>query len=699
MRHVYYLVNIKQFIFKMLILITLTSLSSLAQADPKLISTVGQSSLINEVLDIAIDSLGNNYIFEYEYLKYSSEPKAIIVKKINNEGLLISQSRVNDRYLYSPVINKKNEFYTINYKPDGLIIKKWSATWDLILKWKIPLRSYDYSAKLVIDSKNQVYVKLKHSIKIYNENGVFIRAIKGYFHKKSLTIISPFISLSHISINKKDNLVISESRTYNSSVILSINNNGQLLRPILKRNQEFNVVANDENNNIYVSMYNCGCIHKFSQTGLMPKILSKKGSEKGQLYSPTIIKFDNVGNLIIADSGNYRIQKFNSAFQAAWTYGDQLGYLKYSTGHVVDSQGNIYVIDRGHHRIQKFSSNGSALKAWGSYGLKNGQFIYPETIKIDLADNIYVQDNYKARIQTFSNDGVYLGEYKNKLPNFDKNGNAYHLITKKNPNTQATSSYLQKIKPDGRIQEFSLRYLDSNPCTGSVAFDSQANIYILSCSYEDNYDENSSRTLMFSHTIYLYKINSETGSIVKKTLLDYGEGSPPTYDIVIDERDLLYVKGNSFNNFTFVSNFVLNTDFELIGSLKNLSYYFIYTINNKLYLKEDFYEDVIQVYETPSNLKAPLFTSIDKLASQGELELKWQDRTDNETGFKLQRCTGESCSNFSTIALLNPNTSSVKLLKSADFKLGSIYRFRLTALKDEEESLSAADREVAFNPY
>ena len=76
MRHIYYLVNIKQFIFKMLILITLTSLNSLAQADPKLISTVGQSSLINEVRDIATDSLGNNYIFEHEYSKLTSEPTA-----------------------------------------------------------------------------------------------------------------------------------------------------------------------------------------------------------------------------------------------------------------------------------------------------------------------------------------------------------------------------------------------------------------------------------------------------------------------------------------------------------------------------------------------------------------------------------------------------------------------------------------------
>lgn len=145
----------------------------------------------------------------------------------------------------------------------------------------------------------------------------------------------------------------------------------------------------------------------------------------------------------------------------------------------------------------------------------------------------------------------------------------------------------------------------------------------------------------------------------------------------------------------FVSNFVLNTDFELIGSLKDKSYHFIHTINNKLYLK-GYNEDFIQVYETPSNLKAPLFTSVDKLSNQGELELKWQDRTDNETGFKLQRCTGASCSNFATIALLGPNTSSVKLLKPTDFKLGNIYRFRLTALKNEEESLSAADWEAYF---
>ncbi len=42
----------------------------------------------------------------------------------------------------------------------------------------------------------------------------------------------------------------------------------------------------------------------------------------------------------------------------------------------VDSSNNVYVADSGNYRVEKFDSNGNYLTQWGSYGSGNGQFEY-----------------------------------------------------------------------------------------------------------------------------------------------------------------------------------------------------------------------------------------------------------------------------------------------------------------------------------
>ena len=43
----------------------------------------------------------------------------------------------------------------------------------------------------------------------------------------------------------------------------------------------------------------------------------------------------------------------------------------------IDSSGDVYVADSGNNRIQKFDSDGNYITSWGSLGSGNGQFIYP----------------------------------------------------------------------------------------------------------------------------------------------------------------------------------------------------------------------------------------------------------------------------------------------------------------------------------
>jgi DNA-binding beta-propeller fold protein YncE len=67
----------------------------------------------------------------------------------------------------------------------------------------------------------------------------------------------------------------------------------------------------------------------------------------------------------------------------------------------VDSVGNVYVADTGNHRIQMFDSSGTFLTKWGSEGSEDGQFSEPTCVAVDSVGNVYVVDTENHRIQKF----------------------------------------------------------------------------------------------------------------------------------------------------------------------------------------------------------------------------------------------------------------------------------------------------------
>ncbi|HXS61113.1 MAG TPA: TIR domain-containing protein [Candidatus Sulfopaludibacter sp.] len=70
-------------------------------------------------------------------------------------------------------------------------------------------------------------------------------------------------------------------------------------------------------------------------------------------------------------------------------------------GVAIDSSGYIYVADSGNHRIQKFDSNGNFIAKWGSKGEEDRQFKDPKYLTVDSSGLIYVGDTSNKRIQKF----------------------------------------------------------------------------------------------------------------------------------------------------------------------------------------------------------------------------------------------------------------------------------------------------------
>src|SRR5205814_7333397 len=175
-----------------------------------------------------------------------------------------------------------------------------------------------------------------------------------------------------------------------------------------------------------------------------------RGAGKGELDSPTGIAVDASGNILVADTGNGRIEKFSPN----GTFVSTIGQFQAHNGMAIDHTGKIYVaeigskhrvqklgpggtfiaqwaaglygprriaigpddsvyvVDSGHNRIVKFSPDGQILASWGSEGNGDGQFKGLSSVAVDPMNNkLYVADPLNSRIQVFDSNGKFLTKW------------------------------------------------------------------------------------------------------------------------------------------------------------------------------------------------------------------------------------------------------------------------------------------------
>ena len=189
--------------------------------------------------------------------------------------------------------------------------------------------------------------------------------------------------------------------------------------------------------------------------------LGGPGSGAGQFKEPRGIAIDRSGNLLVADSGNNRIQKLDADGNpiAAWggpAPGEGHGEFRQPSGVAVAEDGTIYVADTWNHRIVKLDPNGNYLLDWreenpalygpraiaiapdgtvfvadtgnkrvlgydaagkrlssiGAEGSEPGKFVEPVGLAIDSsARMLYVADTGNHRVQVFALDGRFQREF------------------------------------------------------------------------------------------------------------------------------------------------------------------------------------------------------------------------------------------------------------------------------------------------
>ncbi|QPJ65005.1 MAG: hypothetical protein G3M78_06225 [Candidatus Nitrohelix vancouverensis] len=186
-------------------------------------------------------------------------------------------------------------------------------------------------------------------------------------------------------------------------------------------------IAVDAEDRIYVADCWNHRIQVFDADGNSLQHFGNYGDGPAELNEPYHLSFDSEGRLVVVERCNHRLQFFSVEGQSLGILGsrgsvveEKLAHLyhthprllppplfEFPTSIAQDSVGNFYISDSGNHRIQKFDSQWNRIDAFGEWG-ENG-FQYAMWVAVGPGDLLYVADMNNNRIQALSSTGVFLG--------------------------------------------------------------------------------------------------------------------------------------------------------------------------------------------------------------------------------------------------------------------------------------------------
>lgn len=170
---------------------------------------------------------------------------------------------------------------------------------------------------------------------------------------------------------------------------------------------------------IYVCDFGRDEVLVFDLNGKLIQSIGGSGHESGKFHGPASISFDENGNFYVTDSGNNRVQKFNSKGDFELQFlGDELNQLKNPAG-IFYHKNLVYVVDKENVRIIVFDLDGNVKSI-----IKKAEWKKPRNIRI-LENEIYVTDELTG-IWSYSLD---MGDWK-LLPRFRDKQGVYRVLTR-----------------------------------------------------------------------------------------------------------------------------------------------------------------------------------------------------------------------------------------------------------------------------
>ncbi len=197
---------------------------------------------------------------------------------------------------------------------------------------------------------------------------------------------------------------------YRAGAIASGASDTDLAAP-LPRLQSPTGVAVAPNGDRYVIDRKANRLFRLNADNIVQTAWGGLGGGPGRFNDAWGIAIASDGAIYVADTFNHRIQKFDrdGNFLFAWgrpgvSNADGAGRDTTFFGPraiVIDRQNRLLVTDTGNKRVQVFDSEGNFLAQFGKEGSGSGEFNEPVGLAIDAAGNIYVADTWNKRIQVF----------------------------------------------------------------------------------------------------------------------------------------------------------------------------------------------------------------------------------------------------------------------------------------------------------
>jgi len=206
------------------------------------------------------------------------------------------------------------------------------------------------------------------------------------------------------------------------------------------------IVADSGNNRVQV----------FDKAGKFLFKFGSNGNGNGQFSNPYGVMIDQRSNqIVVADYSNNRVQIFDEkgAFIRVDVFSSESGegQLSRPWGVAIDSQGNYFVAEQNYHRVSVFNSSGQFLRKFGSHGNGDGQLLNPRGLGLLSTGNVVVGEYSSGRISIFDSQGNFVRNF-----GVGQLTNPQHLFVDSDDNILVAdfgNKRIQVFKSDGSLMK------------------------------------------------------------------------------------------------------------------------------------------------------------------------------------------------------------------------------------------------------